>query len=142
VRDREVAVDVADHRAREVVQIGHHDFAGLAGLRSARRAVGLAHDELDDHVLHRRVEPVVVLALRADHHHFATAVGIERGTERLFDRGALVREQRLRTRQHRERIPRPRLRRDHVACERRRPARERDHHVRLEALDLCDDARE
>ena len=67
------------------MQVGEHDLAGLAFTRGSLDAV-LGHDDLDDQVLHRQVEPVVSLALRADQHHLAAAVGVvhagaERGLE-------------------------------------------------------------
>src|SRR5687768_16867323 len=47
--DGEVTVDVANHRAREIVQVGDHHLAGLARFRWAD-TIALTHDELDDQI--------------------------------------------------------------------------------------------
>ena len=75
------------------------------GFAGARRAVGLAHDDLDDHRLHRGVHAGVRLALGRHQHHLAAAVGLERGTERLLDRLAIVRPQALGADEHGKRRP-------------------------------------
>ena len=49
--------------------------------------------------------PVVRLALGADQHHLAAAIGLERGPERLLDRLAIVRPQPLGADDHRDRVP-------------------------------------
>jgi hypothetical protein len=82
------------------------------------------------------VQSVVDLALRADQHHLAAAVGIERRTEGLFDGGAVVRHEDLGAGEHRERLPGPEAAVVDEAGERTGATGVGNHHVGLEPPDL------
>src|SRR2546428_11898230 len=55
VHDGAVTVEIANERHPIIVQIGQYDLALLAGA-GRPLAVAVAHDELDEHVLHRDLQ--------------------------------------------------------------------------------------